>query len=374
MLHTTTTHANIIGRIRVGVPFLESMKSNGIDELKELLGNVELSEDKIHDVKSNGGGAYAKLSRKSMGIIIAVSNLDTGTSTNCNVYSDSTLGWWIKTYTFRRISYHSVQGGPKLAPATRYFRIVHKGKTIFVSSSGKKTFQQLGIKSGDAITVGGVDSGERASLGDLSNATAPKKESSMRSKPNKKSHGGKKKNRKKTTPFVLTEDEIVEKQREIHSIAMTRVFEEMSPRLKDIRNRLNDLTIHKSAPKARKPSSRLQSQPQDAAVSLPMVDAASGKAGKVAYPILVGEVSCLYKTNKLSVKRATVLDLHGLSKDEALAKLNERLPIWVDTAMRGEHPWVIPVDIVCGGGSQILSDVVRGWIRSTRQVANRPKN
>ncbi|KAL7540296.1 hypothetical protein ACHAXR_010011 [Thalassiosira sp. AJA248-18] len=42
--------------------------------------------------------------------------------------------------------------------------------------------------------------------------------------------------------------------------------------------------------------------------------------------------------------------------------------------MRGEYPWVIPVDIVCGGGSQILSEAVKAWIRNNRQVANRPKN
>ncbi len=39
--------------------------------------------------------------------------------------------------------------------------------------------------------------------------------------------------------------------------------------------------------------------------------------------------------------------------------------------MRGDCPWVIPVDIICGGGSQALSDVVRDWIRANPQVVNK---
>ena len=42
--------------------------------------------------------------------------------------------------------------------------------------------------------------------------------------------------------------------------------------------------------------------------------------------------------------------------------------------MKGAYPWVIPVDIVCGGDVQVLSEAVKGWIQSNRQVANRPKN
>lgn len=68
------------------------------------------------------------------------------------------------------------------------------------------------------------------------------------------------------------------------------------------------------------------------------------------------------------------IDLHGYSRDEALETLDKSLPGWVETAMKGESPWVTPVDIVCGGGSQLLSETVKGWIRANRQVANRPKS
>ena len=74
-----------------------------------------------------------------------------------------------------------------------------------------------------------------------------------------------------------------------------------------------------------------------------------------------------------SSKKVTI-DLHGLTKDEALSKLDECLPKWVDIAMKGEHLWVIPVNIVCGGGNQILSEAVEAWIRQNTKVSNAPKS
>ena len=37
------------------------------------------------------------------------------------------------------------------------------------------------------------------------------------------------------------------------------------------------------------------------------------------------------------------------------------------------QPFVIAVDIVCGGGNQVLSELVAQFIRDNSQVANRPK-
>lgn len=49
------------------------------------------------------------------------------------------------------------------------------------------------------------------------------------------------------------------------------------------------------------------------------------------------------------------------------------LPVWVEQAMKGDHPFVLAADSICGGGSQLLSEVVANWIRAKPQVANRPK-
>ena len=45
----------------------------------------------------------------------------------------------------------------------------------------------------------------------------------------------------------------------------------------------------------------------------------------------------------------------------------------IDIAMKGNHPFVIRVDIVCGRGNQVLSELVASFIRDSPQVANRPK-
>ena len=60
-------------------------------------------------------------------------------------------------------------------------------------------------------------------------------------------------------------------------------------------------------------------------------------------------------------------------KDEALEKINTSLSEWIDVAMTGEAPWVIHVDIICGGGNQVLSETVAQWINGNPKVPNRPK-
>ena len=104
-----------------------------------------------------------------------------------------------------------------------------------------------------------------------------------------------------------------------------------------------------------------------------------GKAGKSSYTINVGQVENLYKSSKrkylptkCSNQRACI-DLHGLTSHEAIERLDKALIGWVDTAMKGEYPWVIPVDIICGGGNQILSETVKTWIKSKKNVANVPR-
>ena len=68
-----------------------------------------------------------------------------------------------------------------------------------------------------------------------------------------------------------------------------------------------------------------------------------------------------------------MLDLHGFTQAEALQKLDESLLSWVDAAMRGSYPCVIPAKIVCGCGNQVLSEVAEKWIHEHNQVRNSPK-
>ena len=81
----------------------------------------------------------------------------------------------------------------------------------------------------------------------------------------------------------------------------------------------------------------------------------------------------MYKTRNHKYSTVLSIDLHGMRVEEALTKLNNSLPIWIDTAMRGDHPWVIPVKIICGKGSQTLSEAVSEWIREKKSVSNAPQ-
>ena len=353
----------------------------------EMLDKVESSKCEIHDLGDIRDKAYeAELKgfhRSSVSLIeISVSNLDSDTTDDWWFSKCTTLAWLLKIYAIRYIEdrkwiderYHSNLRCPKITPSTKYFRVLHKGKNLFLSSSGKKTIHELGIQQGDAITVGGV-----ALEHSKDNDSADRSKAKAKSSKSKKSKGPKKKKWKQTKVQLdqpLTEEQIMEKHRQAHSKSLTPVLEEMGPLLKEIRFKLNDLSILKLAPKVRKQGSKNIAPPQAASFSLPAEDYLAGKAGRVSYLIIVGEASNLYKTKKSLTKAPAtiILDLHGFTKDEAMQKLSDCLPGWVDTAMKGEYPWVIPVDIICGGGTQVLSDTVKDWIQSSRQVANRPKN
>lgn len=107
------------------------------------------------------------------------------------------------------------------------------------------------------------------------------------------------------------------------------------------------------------------------------IDNLAEKAGRSQFIVLVGEACNLYKqTQKRSSKKETgiMIDLHGLTKEDALNQLDEALPTWIDTAMKGVYPFVIPVKIVCGKGNQILAEVVENWVKQSDNVANAPKN
>lgn len=162
-----------------------------------------------------------------------------------------------------------------------------------------------------------------------------------------------------------------------HSKFLSKLHEEAQPRLKEIRTRLNALDLERQPPKEKRKNKKKQKAAKVAKcqVNLPH-SGVGGKAGKPHFAVQVGEVRNLYKTTKSQRKRpcnVPTLDLHGFTRDEALAKLDESLAAWVNAAMRGSYPFVVPAKIVCGCGSQVLSETVEKWIRERDQVANSPK-
>ena len=291
-------------------------------------------------------------------IWLTVTNLDDGSASRRLYYTDATLGWLLKRSTQR------------LTSDRRYFRVVHNGNSLFLSSSGKKTLLALGIRDGDFVEFGGVcrpdeDSGRGSSKKAIKATPRPNKRRGNTKGPKKKASPPR--------PRALSDETLAARHKQKHSRSMNPVLEELSPILKKIRGRLHNLAMKKTAPKVKRPSVNATDKMRVAPL-LQFVGESNGKkAGKTVYPILVGEVSNLYKTSKLPHKQFATIDLHAYTKDQALEKLEASLPLWMEAAMRRSYPWVVGVDIVCGGGSQILSEAVKGWIRDRPQVANRPK-
>jgi len=121
-----------------------------------------------------------------------MANADDGGKSNpaCSHYSDATLGWWLKINTNH-------------LPNHKYFRVVHKGRSLFLSSSGKKTLKNLGIEDGDELVIGGVCSPDNTSSDVHKEALKSKPAAKKR---HKKRKGATKKNRKslQTSTYALS--------------------------------------------------------------------------------------------------------------------------------------------------------------------------
>ena len=257
-------------------------------------------------------------------------------------------------------------------------RFAFHGRTLFLSSIGKMTAKNLNMRDLDEILV--------TCIADSTSEVAPNsvqpaiRNSSKSKKRHANKKGQKKKTRKESKPIIKL-NETEEKAKENHSIALSKLFEEAEPVFKAIRQKLHNLTLDRKSPKSRRASSDRKKDPSPtSAVFNPNSYGLGGKAGKTSYSVNVGQIENLY----ISSKRSSIclksssnrksIDLHGCTKNQALQKLDTALIDWVKIAMEGEYPWVMPVDIVCGGGSQILSETVEKWIKEKKNVANAPKS
>ena len=253
----------------------------------------------------------------------------------------------------------------------------HRDKLLFVTSIGKKTAEDSGFDDNDTIIVSLND---RPQPEDTDKPQQPRSNKGKSKGNNKNKNRRAKRNRKKPVQLAppVDEEEVLRKQ---WMDAIGRVFIEAEPRFKEIRQSLDAINLKRTKPKQKKKQSKAETVVES--VRFPTSGDLGGKPGKSQFIILVGEVSNLYKTikpkakgngSKKSSSKDITIDLHGMTKDEAMNKLNECLPEWIQIAMKGLYPWVIPVKIICGGGNQILSELVEGWIKDNDKVANAPKN
>ena len=263
----------------------------------------------------------------------------------------------------------------------RSLRFSYNSKTLFLSSAGNKTPDELSMRDQDIINVYDTNAVQEAKGESLNQNTKANKK--VNSKKKKKTNG---KNKKKQQIKHHEKDTLtLEDFKALHSQTLTKLHEEAEPQLKEIRMRLNTLDLERQPRKQKK--SKHQKKPKQGRDGVDYRVLPSfgigGKAGKPYFSIHVGEVSNLYKTTKPSQKHKgssstsssamATLDLHGFTQEKALQKLDESLITWVDAAMRGSYPFTIPAKIVCGCGNQVLSEVVEKWIHEHDQVANSPK-
>jgi len=250
-------------------------------------------------------------------------------------------------------------------------RIKYKDRTLFLSSIGRKTPRELGIGDNDILEITIIQSTPSEPI------TRESKQQSPKGKKNKKKKHKKSKKKRVVQPLVIKKTEVELKVE--HSKLLGKVYEEAEPTFKEIRQRLNAMNLERTKPKQKKIQSKAN-KPVEVVDNPVGDDQLLGKAGKTQFIIQVGEVSNLYKTTKHSSggrgrrQDDIMIDLHGLTADEAVYRLDKHLPDWIEIVMKGTYPFVIPVKIVCGGGSQILAEVVENWIKQNDHVANAPKN
>ena len=250
----------------------------------------------------------------------------------------------------------------------RSLRFSFNGSMLFLSTAGNQTAKDLGIEDGGVIEVSNVSS------------TVPKENKSTEA-----TKVGKKKEKKTASVLKATQmkkgrqSSVVfnpETDRQRHSKNLTKVLDEMEVQLKGIRQNINESMLICQKSKTRRSSSRKRLNISSNAVFNPSMAGLGGKAGRTSFSVNVGRVENLYKTSKrdrltnASRARIAKVDLHGCTQEEAVERLNEWEGTTMDSAMKGEYPFVIPAVIVCGAGTQILSEVVENWIKEKKNVAN----
>lgn len=295
-------------------------------------------------------------------IEVVLLNLDTNEELTLPVRNSAKLGSVLNGYANER------------GVSLRSLRFTHAGSVMFLSTAGNKTAPQLGIMHRDTIMISSTTSSTVASTSSEYLSKIGPKKWALRA--NKKSKG-KDRRKKSTTSPAATATDNHEQDRMQHSKELSRVFDEAQSILKSIRQRLNSLSMERTPPKHRR-SSQKTSEAKVVPIWNPPVTGVGGKGGKTHFIVQVGEPCNLYRTTKrptrpLQKEKPIVADLHGLTKEEALRKLDSSLPQWTDIAMKGSYPFVVSVKIVCGGGNQVLSEVVGNWVQLNSHVANAPK-
>ncbi len=269
----------------------------------------------------------------------------------------------------------------------KFVRFKYKERPLFLSNVKNKSASDLGMQHNDVIYAWYItDRILETSNSSKVHSASEKKQSRCKVRTPKR--GTKARGKNSASPKKLPYHDIdnEKKWKRLHSRAISRVFEEAATIFKEIRQKLDALNLERTKPKSKRNNIKNNVTTATTPIDNPSNEGLGGKAGKTHYAIHVGEVSNLYKSSKKHSKQRKhnktrrnitsaniTVDLHGMTVVEAESKLNECLPVWMKIAMHGSYPFVTRVTIICGAGSQILSEVVENWIKQNEKVSNAPK-
>ena len=263
--------------------------------------------------------------------LVLVDDTNGGQCYSCNIGLSSTLKTLFNSYAEQR------------GTSLRSLRFSHKSKTLFLSSVGKKTPDELNIQNQDRIHV------RDSSIPEEPNCSSSNQVNTLSAQMKGKSQNCPRKanSRRKKAPVKRQQSvKTLEECKAQHSKMLTKLHEEVQPQLKQIRNYLNLFDLERKPPKLKVKSTRKNKKSKAVVVNdiLPNLGI-GGKAGKPYFMVQVGDVENLYNTKKhcrLHHSVAdTMIDLHGYTKNEALNTLDENLLGWVKSTMEGNYPWVI---------------------------------
>lgn len=266
----------------------------------------------------------------------------------------------------------------------KFVRFKYKERPLFLSNVKNKSASDLGMQHNDVIYARHITDTILETSKSSKAHTASEKRSQCKVRTPKRGTKARGKNRASPKKLPYHDIDNEKKWKRLHSRAISCVFEEAATIFKEIRQKLDALNLERTKPKSKRNSIK-NNVTTAKPIDNPSNEGLGGKAGKTHYAIHVGEVSNLYKSSKKRSKQRKhkarrnvtsaniTVDLHGMTVVEAESKLNECLPVWMKIAMHGSYPFVTRVTIICGAGSQILSEVVENWIKQNEKVSNAPK-
>ena len=258
----------------------------------------------IHSFDTCGVNAFSVMRLTYIFSVDNSDSLQSFSSHEMEVYEDTQLSWLFHIAlsqndkkilsTFR----HSVD---RRMCAGCPFLQTSEGHRFYLATSGLKKVAELGIRDGDTFQLGHEydDQSQR-------NDAAPSKKKgrkvveatkTRRNNGNKRANGKRKSKRKKALSHRPSQDLSQGKLREMHSKKMNSVLDEMSPKLKAIREKLSALSLQKTMPK-RGNAIPLGERNENIRNNALPGQFSKGKAGRKVYQVVVGDPNNLYKTHQ----------------------------------------------------------------------------